>query len=121
LTDIFNKFDQKEKRRELRNNMPKAEVVLWKHIGRKKVLGYRFLRQFSISSYILDFYCPRLRLAIEIDGDTHWKDEEIVYDKKRQTEIEHLGIQFLRFNNEEVFFDLNSIMQRIEMKVKELK
>jgi very-short-patch-repair endonuclease len=69
----------------------------------------------------LDFYCPRLRLAIEIDGGTHWKDEELVYDKKRQTEIEHLGIQFLRFNNEEVLFNLNSVMQRIEMKVKELK
>jgi very-short-patch-repair endonuclease len=121
MTKIFNISNHKDKRRELRFNMPKAEAVLWKHISRKQVLGYRFLRQFSISSYVLDFYCPKLRLAIEIDGSTHIKDEEIEYDRNRQREIEQLGIQFLRFKNEEVLFDLSGVISKIEMSVKNLE
>jgi len=61
--------------------MTKTEGLLWFELKNKK-LGERFLRQFSITKYVVDFYCPRLKLAIEIDGATHLTDDEILYDAK---------------------------------------
>ena len=85
-------------------------------------MGERFLRQFSIEFYELDFYCLRLRLAIEIDGDSHFINKDAIdYDKERQTYIENLGIEFLRFRNEEVFADNDTVINIITQKVKELQ
>ena len=85
-------------------------------------MNERFLRQFSIEYYVLDFYCPRLRLAIEIDGDSHFINQDAIdYDKERQTYIENLGIEFLRFRNEEVFADNDTVINIITQKVKELQ
>ena len=120
MTKIFNKISEKEKRRLLRKNMTKAEVLLWIELKNKKVGRQRFLRQYSIGSYVLDFYSPKIKLAIEVDGVTHLSDEEIAYDKHRQKEIETLGIQFLRFRNDEVYNDLYNVLEKIKAKVKEL-
>jgi very-short-patch-repair endonuclease len=57
--------------RTLRNNMTLSEILLWKEIKGKKVLGYDFHRQKPLGEYIVDFYCPKLKLVIEIDGDSH--------------------------------------------------
>src|SRR5437016_532524 len=92
---IYTKKSEQKKRKILRENMTKAEVLLWFEIKNKK-LGERFLRQFSITKYVVDFYCPRLKLAIEVDGATHLTDEEMAYDKRRQIEIESLYICFMR-------------------------
>ena len=71
---------------------------------------------------MLDFYCPRLRLAIEIDGDSHFINQDVIdYDKERQDFIENLGIEFLRFRNEEVFADNDGVINSITQKVKELQ
>ena len=120
MTKIFNKISEKEKRRLLRKNMTKAEVLLWIELKNKKVGRQRFLRQYSIGSYVLDFYSPKIKLAIEVDGVTHLSDEEIAYDKHRQKTIETLGIQFLRFRNNEVYDDLYNVLEKIKAKVKEL-
>ena len=76
--------------------MTKTEGLLWFELKNKK-LGERFLRQFSITKYVVDFYCPRLKLAIEIDGATHLTDDEILNDAKRQAKIESMFICFIRF------------------------
>lgn len=107
----------KEKRRYLRNNMTRAEVILWQALRRKNIFGYRFLRQYSVDHYILDFYCSKLKLAIEVDGDSHLKDGAKEYDETRQKHIETIGIQFLRFTNHEVFQNPDGVCQSIINKI----
>jgi len=118
---IYNQKIQNHKRKKLRNEMTKAEVLLWMELKDKKILGYKFRRQFSIGSYVVDFYCPELNLAVEVDGATHVTDEEIRYDKDRQTEIETLGIKFLRFSNPEIYKDMNHVLEKIKSIIEELK
>ncbi len=100
--------------------MPKAEAVVWSYIKNKQIFGQRFLRQFSIGSYIVDFYCPKLRLAIEIDGTSHMKKTAFEYDSDRQAAIESLGIKFLRFRNDEVYEGIGGVIKLIENKAEEL-
>jgi very-short-patch-repair endonuclease len=120
MTRIFNRASEKEKRRALRKNMTKAEVLLWIQLKKRKLLGQRVLRQYSIGSYVVDFYIPELKLAIEVDGATHSTDEERQYDRSRQEEIETLGIQFFRCSNLEVYNDMNHLLERIKEEVKQL-
>jgi very-short-patch-repair endonuclease len=68
----------------------------------------------SLRNNMIDFYCPEIKLAIEVDGETHCTKEEIKYDKERQTEIENFGISFLRIKNEEVFENINRVILKIE-------
>ncbi len=122
MTQLFNKLTEKEKRRILRKNTTASEKIVWTYLRRKQILSERFLRQFTVEYYVLDFYCPRLRLAIEIDGDSHFINQDVIdYDKERQAYIENLGIKFLRFRNEEVFADNDAVINIITQKVKELK
>lgn len=93
--------------------MTKAEEILWQELRRKK-LGVRFLRQFSVDAYVLDFYCPELKLAIEVDGVTHGTDDEIEYDKYREETIMNLDIKFLRFTNAEVYNNIEKVLGRIK-------
>ena len=120
MTRIFNRQSEKEKRRKLRKTMTKAEVLLWIQLKNKKLLGQRVLRQYSVGSYVLDFYIPKLRLGIEVDGATHIKDAEQKYDRHRQEEIESLGIEFLRCTNLEVYTDMDALLERINKKVIEI-
>lgn len=80
---ISNLSSRKEFRRELRNNATPAEVVLWKALQGKKLDGFKFRRQHSIGYYILDFFCPGANLAIELDGDHHFSEEGLEYDRQR--------------------------------------
>ena len=96
--------DKKESRRELRTNMTIAEAALWKLLKNKNVAGLQFRRQFSIDRYILDFYCPELKLAIELDGDYHYHMSQPRADYIRDKYLsENFGIKTLRFENEVVF------------------
>ena len=89
-----------ERARYLRKNSTPAEILLWKNLSRKQILGYQFSRQKPIGEYIVDFYCSKLRLIIEIDGISH--NYKRRYDKARQEYLESLGLYFLRFNEREV-------------------
>jgi very-short-patch-repair endonuclease len=93
--------------------MPKAEVFMWSRLKQKQLLGYKFRRQYSVGSYVIDFYCPELKVAIEIDGTSHFKEGAEYYDSNRQESIEQLGIKFLRFNNKEVHKNLNGVLEVI--------
>ena len=101
---IFTNQSVKAYRRQLRNNMTPAEVALWSMINKKQLNGERFLRQYSIGSYIVDFYCPKHKLAIELDGQVHYDSEEAIERDARRTKfIESFGVKILRFENFEVF------------------
>lgn len=120
MTRIYNRQSEKEKRRALRRNMTKAEVLLWIQLKNRQMLGYRFLRQYSVDRFVLDFYCPKLRLAIEVDGESHFGEGAEAYDRERQNYIESLGIKFLRFLNTEIYHNLQGVLQAIHDKVDEL-
>lgn len=74
----------KGRRKEFRNNPTPAEKLLWKHINKDKILGMRFLRQYGVGPYILDFYCSKIRLGIEVDGEIHKGKENKFFDKERE-------------------------------------
>ena len=119
-TKIYNKTELKKRRQNLRNNTTHAEVILWNHL-RNESAGVKFRRQYSILSYIVDFFSPEIKLAIEVDGETHLTEKEIEHDAKRQRDIEKLNVKFLRFGNEYVYGDLESVLKEIKDKVTELK
>ncbi|MBU2444089.1 MAG: DUF559 domain-containing protein [Bacteroidetes bacterium] len=102
----------KEKARQLRNKSTVTEIMLWKRLKGKQMSGFDFHRQKPLSKYIVDFFCNELMLAIEIDGMSHSGQEK--YDKKRQQELENLGIRFLRFESDDVFFNLGKVLDEIE-------
>ena len=107
----------KEYARQLRNNSTLSEVLLWQKI-KNKALGVQFHRQVPLKEYIVDFYCHELMLAIEIDGDSHLYKYN--YDKKRQGELENLGITFLRFSDFEVKQNMFSVALTLEQVVLEM-
>ena len=84
----------KQRSRELRKNSTLAEVLLWNQLKRSKMLGYPFLRQRPIHKYIVDFYCPRLKLVIEIDGESH--REKFIRDQIRKKDLESLGLECIK-------------------------
>ena len=97
---------------ELRKNSTLSEVLLWRHIKGRQMLGFDFDRQKPITNFIVDFFCNELMLAIEIDGDTH--NYKISYDIERQSKIEALGVKFLRFTDTEVKQNIEGVLQVIE-------
>lgn len=115
-------YDQKlkERARYLRNHSTRAEVVLWKYLRNKQMLGYDFDRQKPIDHYIVDFYCKKLRLAVEIDGESH-VDKWNSYDKKRDHRLQEFGVTTLRFRNEEVLNHINDVLMTIEEVIKTLE
>ncbi len=121
MTEVFNKEELKTRRRSLRKNMPKAEVLLWCKLKNKQILGERFLRQYSVDQYVLDFYCPQLKLAIEIDGDSHFMLGAEEQDKARQEHIETFGIKFLRFTNDDIYKNIDGVCQVVNTFVDEIR
>ena len=102
----------KEIARQLRKTMTLNEILLWEQLKGKKILGYDFHRQKPIDNYIIDFFCPELKLAIEIDGDSHSGRQ--VIDEKRQKKIEAMGVSFLRFSSLDVMTNLEGICESIK-------
>jgi very-short-patch-repair endonuclease len=103
----------KERARAWRKNMTRAEVLLWTKLQRKQMCGYDFDRQRPLDEYIVDFYCKELRLAIEVDGWSHALKG--ARDIARQKQLEELGVRFLRFTEQEIVADLQSVADQIEM------
>ena len=111
---ILNKTSMKSKRKLLRNNMPKAEIVLWSKLKGNQLNGYKFRRQHSVGKFVVDFFCPKLKLVIEVDGNSHFLDEKPERDRERQKYIENHGIRFLRFTNADIYKNMNEVLTSIE-------
>lgn len=95
--------------RKLRSNMTAAEATLWEKL-RKDQLGVRFYRQKPILNYIVDFYCPKAKLVIEVDGDYHNTPAQTEKDAIRDAQLQQLGLVVLRFSNEQVLTQLDSVL-----------
>ncbi len=106
-----------------RKNPTPAEMKIWLAILSYKKLGYKFTRQKPIDHFILDFYCSKLLLAIEIDGDSHCQNND--YDLLRTKKLNDLGIKVIRYTNDEVLHNLdavyNNILFQLKIRTKQIK
>ena len=100
----------KQLARKLRNNMSPPEIILWNQLKRKK-LGYDFHRQKPIDNYIVDLFCSKLKLIIEVDGKVHIDKGED--DIARQSKLESLGLKVLRFKASDIMKNLNEVIEAI--------
>ena len=98
--------------RALRNNGTKAEAVLWQYLKNKNAFGYHFHRQKNIGKYIVDFYCPKLALVIEMDGSSH--DNKYEYDAERDEYLRRLGLTVLHLDNDDILRNPDTALYAIE-------
>ncbi len=103
----------KELARKLRNKSTKSEIKLWQYLKSKKMMGYDFHRQKPIDNFILDFFCNKLKLAIELDGYTHTFEEIAEKDALKQERLKEFGITVLRFCDEDVMKNTDGVLQVI--------
>jgi very-short-patch-repair endonuclease len=101
-------------RKELRNNLTPAEASLWKLLQGKQLGGRKFRRQHSVANYILDFYCPSEKLAIELDGQGHFEAAQAEYDNERDLFLLHCGIKVLRFENKWVWDNPEGLLEEVK-------
>ncbi|MFA4941419.1 MAG: endonuclease domain-containing protein [Patescibacteria group bacterium] len=109
---VYNHKKYKTIRRNLRKQEVSSEKILWSRL-RNKQQKFRFRRQYGIGKYIVDFYCPKLKLAIEIDGVTHSKDEEIKNDLIREKFLNRFGVEIKRYTNNDVYNYLENVLADI--------
>ncbi len=113
MTKAYNRKSETLKRKILRNNLPKSEIILWNKVKGKQLSGYKFRRQYGVGRYVIDFYCPVSKLAIEIDGDSHFIGDMPEYDSIRENFIKKFGINFLRFKNSDILNNINIVLEKI--------
>ncbi|MBU0531715.1 MAG: endonuclease domain-containing protein [Candidatus Uhrbacteria bacterium] len=110
---VFNAKHVKERRRALRETMAPSEVILWLYLKEKQLCGFKFRRQHSIGEYVVDFYCPKAKLVVEVDGDSHYEPDAEVRDIIRTKYIESFGIKLIRFTNLDVKFNIDAVIADI--------
>ena len=113
-------FDMKLKplARNLRTNMTDAEQLIWSKIRRKQIIDLQFYRQKNIGHYIVDFYCPKGKLIVEVDGGQHYKTEGMKKDQKRDRYLQCLGLTILRFSDIDVLKNIDGVIERIHEHIK---
>ena len=108
---VLNSNRMIERRRELRQKPTAAEEMLWQYL-RNSGLGVRFKRQYSVMNYVVDFYCPKIKLVIELDGSIHETSKK--YDLYRTEYLNSLGIKEIRFRNERIENEINLVLEEIK-------
>lgn len=112
---LYNREEYIKRRRELRQQSSKAERILWERLRARRFYGLKFRRQFSIGVYVADFYCPELRLVVEVDGEQHLFQPQIEHDRRRTTWLNNLGIQVIRFSCDEVQLATDDVLERLKV------
>ena len=107
----------KQRRRELRRNQTDAEKVFWSQVRNRQFNGMRFFRQYSLGPYILDFYCPTVKLAVELDRGQHNQSKNREYDTFRSEYLKAHGIEVIRFWDNEVLLDIQGVLNKLFLKV----
>jgi len=97
----------------LRKNMTDAEKMLWLKLRRKQLKEYPVYRQKIIGKFIVDFYCPKVNLVIELDGGQHYSEKGKSKDKARDNVLMRMGLRVLRFSDRDVFDNMSGVMERI--------
>ena len=113
IEKIHNEKRLKVVRRALRNNATSVEGTLWRYLKRSQLRGRKFRRQHSIGPYVVDFYCPAEKLAVELDGETHNDPGRREYDDEREAYLRDQDIRIVRFENKEVFENLEVVLEGI--------
>lgn len=108
-----NDHQLKDIRRSLRANPTKAEEIFWQHLRRNQ-LGYKFRRQFSINSIVVDFCSEQLKLVIELDGWTHDFEKTQTKDARKQKMLEENGYKVIRYTNEQIYGDIGVTVDKIK-------
>ena len=115
---IYNTLSRKGRRNNLRNHGTPAEAVLWMYLRNRQLAGKKFRRQYGVGPFIVDFYCPECRLAVELDGSHHFPLGGNEYDALRTSYLVDKGIRVLRFENRIVFEDPESVLEAIRNSIK---
>lgn len=118
---LYNKSETKELRRKLRQSLTPEERKIWNLVRNKKILDLKFFRQYSVGKYILDFYCPMIKLCLEIDGGQHNEEENLNYDENRTKYLKSLGIIVIRFWNNEINSNLEGVYEKLYKTAEDLK
>lgn len=121
MTRIYNKKEKKEQRKELRSYGTKYEATMWLLLKNRQIEGMKFRRQFSVGEYILDFYCPELKLAIELDGQDHYSIDGSYKDRVRDEWLSTQGITILRIENCAIFENQHAVIELLKETVLRLK
>jgi len=117
---VYNNKELVSNARLLRNNMTKAEIILWSRLRERKINGYKFRRQQPIFDYIVDFYCNELKLIIEVDGEIHSLPEKTNNDSKRDNILKINGYYIIRLTNLEIETELDSTINKINLYINEI-
>ena len=104
----------KENSQKLRVDQTDAERKLWQRINRDQLLGFRFNRQKPLLSYIVDFYCAKANLVVELDGSPHYEDEGIDYDAARTKYLEQYGLTVIRIPNNEINHNFDGVCEYLD-------
>ena len=99
---------------ELRKKMTKAENILWEKLRNKMFHGLKFRRQHPINKYIADFYCHKLKLIIELDGEYHNSEDQIIKDQNRTEILNFNDVKVIRFSNMDVETNIEKVLSDIE-------
>ncbi len=110
---IYNKSQTKEIRKTLRKRLTDAERKIWGIVRNRKIKGLKFFRQYGVGRYILDFYCPSIKLCIEIDGGQHNLEVDKLYDKERTEYLNSIGVYVIRFWNNDVLNNIEGVYEEI--------
>lgn len=103
-----------DKCRKLRRSQTEAEKKLWSLLRNRQLAGGKFRRQFSVGNYILDFYSPEFKLGVEADGGQHYEDKGKERDEVRARELSKLGVEILRFNDNEILANIDGVFEAIQ-------
>jgi len=117
---LYNRLEYKKLRKKLRKNSTDSERELWSIVRNRQIRGLKFFRQYSVENFILDCYCPKLKLAIEIDGGQHSEPENAKKDRTRTEYLTSLNIKVLRFWNNDVLENIDGVYAKIVSAVDEL-
>jgi very-short-patch-repair endonuclease len=104
----------KQPSRQLRNKSTDAEILLWAKIRMRQLNGFLFYRQKPLGGYIADFYCPKAKLVIEVDGGQHLTPDSVEYDRVRDEYMKNIGLKTLRFTNIDVIENIDGVVETIE-------
>ena len=105
---------------QMRKNPTEAEKAMWKILRKFRHIGFPFRRQHPVEFYVADFYCHKLRLVIEVDGEIHREQDIQSHDEGRTGELERFGIKVLRFTNSQILNDSDLVVETINASIKEL-
>ena len=103
----------KQRARELRSSLTDAEQLLWSRLRHKQILGVQFYRQRPMFGYIVDFYCAKASLVVEVDGGQHFDEEGMAKDRERDKTLAAAGLKVLRFDNRQVLSEIEDVVAEI--------